>query len=276
MFILTKLPPLPPALNNLFNYLILISIITLPAQAKIIQRKMHMVCQEHESAYWDGSKGVCCDGNVYQPDTENTSFACCPTGKEVSIVQGKENLNHCCSEGQKAYWNGSSAQCCATATHQIVTNYISGQTDTAYACCEIKEDTYSERIDTEFDEKYTNSFTGYTVAGAINNSCCGGYSAIRAERLTNSSGKLQAFDDYSSSYKIRENGGVYYCAEETDWLDSLISEARREKGMYISDSKYCISYDTIHNGTIFSSYTECRCSDKDDPRVSSTATFCDL
>ncbi len=92
MFILTKLPPLPPALNNLFNYLILFSIITLPAQAKIIQRKMHMICQEHESAYWDGAKGVCCDGTVYQPDTEDTSYACCPTGKEVSIVQGKELL----------------------------------------------------------------------------------------------------------------------------------------------------------------------------------------
>ena len=99
MFTLTKLTPPPPVL--LFNLTICLCF-SLPVQAKIIQRKMHMVCQEHESAYWDGSKGVCCDGTVYQPDTEDTSYACCPTGKEVSIVQGKENLNYCCSEGQIA------------------------------------------------------------------------------------------------------------------------------------------------------------------------------
>ena len=61
MFTLTKLTP--PPLVLLINLTICLCF-SLPVQAKIIQRKMHMVCQEHESAYWDGSKGVCCDKSL--------------------------------------------------------------------------------------------------------------------------------------------------------------------------------------------------------------------
>ena len=94
MFILTKITPLPPALNNLFKYLILFSIITLPAQAKIIQRKMHMVCQEHESAYWDGSKGVCCDKSIKQVANENR-YACCEEWQNAYLYN---NAVICCNE----------------------------------------------------------------------------------------------------------------------------------------------------------------------------------
>ena len=204
---------------------------------------MHMVCQEHESAYWDGSKGVCCDGNVYQPDTEDTSYACCPTGKEVSIVQGKENLNHCCSEGQKAYWNGSSAQCCATTTHQIVTNYRSGQTDTAYACCETKED------DVYDNGRAIISWTGYTIAGAVNGSCCSSYTSYAED----DGSYVKASYDVS----IRQNGGVYYCA-----YTGIINGVG---DVYVSDNKVCSTGDwgaTVH---------DCRCSDSGDPQSNGTS-----
>ena len=207
-----------------------------------------MVCQEHESAYWDGSKGVCCDGTVYQPDIEDTSYACCPTGKEVSIVQGKENLNQCCSEGQKAYWNGSSAQCCATATHQIVTNYINGVEDAGYACCEVKEDYSKTYYDGDITE--TDYYSGYSIAGAVNGKCCGGYASI-------------TYADYgqsTNSHAVRQNGGVYYCASE------LTSETDKE--YYESDSKFC--HDTYMDQELL--YKDCFCSDSGDPR---NGTTCD-
>ena len=251
MFILTKLPPLPPALNNLFNYLILFSIITLPAQAKIIQRKMHMICQEHESAYWDGSKGVCCDGNVYQPDTEDTSYACCPTGKEVSIVQGKENLNHCCSEGQKAYWNGSSAQCCDTTTHKLVKNYKNGVGEAGYACCEIKEDEITS------DGPDESASTGWTVIGAANGSCCGGYTSYQNSIY----GTIEL--QRTSTYTIRQNGEIYYCALEQ--TSSMYGELQQED-VYVSDSQFCKYFPQNGGETIIN----CTCSDSGDPRNGSS------
>ena len=241
-----------------------------------------MICQEHESAYWDGSKGVCCDGNVYQPDTEDTSYACCPTGKEVSIVQGKENLNHCCSEGQKAYWNGSSAQCCATATHQIVTNYISGQTETAYACCETKED--ERRVNGPYNYggtlyvTDTNTSTGYTIAGAVNGSCCGGYtssSLTTDEYYTDSPQTNHGACGTESEYAVYENGGTYYCASSYvhQASGSTFSGAGKsgcgwtngEGKRYLSASKYCTIVD-------FEPW-ECKCSSSGDPKNAST--WCD-
>ena len=215
---------------------------------------MHMICQEHESAYWDGAKGVCCDGSVYQPDIEDTSYACCPTGKEVSIVQGKENLNHCCSEGQKAYWNGSSAQCCATATHQIVTNYISGQTDTAYACCETKEDEISS------DELRSEYLTGYTMAGAVNGTCCGGYTQHDLEDIDPT---LVYYWNYS--YQILENGGIYYCA--TNWESGMKysgSITEQYRGTYESPSKFC-AYE-------YEELDYCKCKSSGDPKNGSNCS----
>ena len=201
-----------------------------------------MVCQEHESAYWDGSKGVCCDGTVYQPDIEDTSYACCPTGKEVSIVQGKENLNQCCSEGQKAYWNGSSAQCCATATHQIVTNYINGVEDAGYACCEVKEDYSKTYYDGDITE--TDYYSGYSIAGAVNGKCCGGYASI-------------TYADYgqsTNSHAVRQNGGVYYCASNYNRVDLYTGDETRT---YVSNSQVCYG---IGHG-----YEYCYCTTTGDP-----------
>ncbi len=235
---------------------------------------MYMVCQEHESAYWDGEKGVCCDGKVYIKDTEDTSYACCTTGYEVSIVQGKENLNHCCPEGQTAYWNGSAAQCCTTATHQIVTDYINGQSETAYACCETKEDVSiiiddfvcNPADDPDYcKEDGLTTKTNFTLVGAANGSCCGGYETTEDYYQAFSSGHDDK-DNYS--YSIRQNGGSFYCAVEREFLSYSVNSSHKTflqylKKTYVNDSQYC-DIELTEDGTVIESY--CYCSSKGDPK----------
>ena len=217
-----------------------------------------MICQEHESAYWDGAKGVCCDGSVYQPDIEDTSYACCPTGKEVSIVQGKENLNHCCSEGQKAYWNGSSAQCCATSTHQIVTNYINGQTETAYACCKVEEDKSWTQTDSS-DCTSIYHLSGYSVVGAVDGNCCGGYTQDNVK-----SNAPDLVQNTTYSYQILENGGVYYCPLiEKKEITNSTGTTEEHRYVYESPSKRCL----YAYGRLMS----CKCSSRGDP---ANGSFC--
>ena len=157
MFILTKITPPPPVL--LVNLTICLCF-SLPAQAKIIQRKMHMVCQEHESAYWDGSKGVCCDGNVYQKD-EN-KYACCPTNQFVKNVSGSpyqtccandylsgyilDDVVMCCSNDPNA--DGQNKQCCTnggewTLTQQTGSCTCSLEEESVVGDINIKTTTYS-------------------------------------------------------------------------------------------------------------------------------------
>ena len=72
---------------------------------------MHMVCQEHETAYWDGSKGVCCDGNVYQKD-EN-EYACCPTNQFVKNVSGSPYQTCCANDYLSGYILDDAVMCCS-------------------------------------------------------------------------------------------------------------------------------------------------------------------
>ena len=196
-----------------------------------------MVCQEHESAYWDGSKGVCCD-------------------KTVMKAMGGDNHYACCENEQTAYWNGSSALCCDTATNAIVTNYINGQTDTAYACCETKEDE-DKRYSSDLSIRILSN-TGWTVAGAVNGSCCGGWTneSIKEYDINHDNSLME--DEFTSySYSVRQNGGVYYCGE-----GSRLSSYEYLYGInsYVNDGKYCFTMITEHETT------SCWCSNKGDPR----------
>ena len=182
-----------------------------------------MVCQEHESAYWDGSKGVCCD-------------------KTVMKAMGGDNHYACCENEQTAYWNGSSALCCDTATNAIVTNYINGQTDTAYACCETKEDE-DKRYSSDLSIRILSN-TGWTVAGAVNGSCCGGWTneSIKEYDINHDNSLME--DEFTSySYSVRQNGGVYYCGE-----GSRLSSYEYLYGInsYVNDGKYCFTMITEH------------------------------
>lgn len=95
---------------------------SIPVNARTIQRQAYKVCQAHESAYWDGSKAVCCD-------------------KAVMEVVGKEDRYGCCESGHAAYWNGSGVACCEKSDERPVKS--SENTDTGevqYQCC--KGDAY--------------------------------------------------------------------------------------------------------------------------------------
>ena len=135
MFTLTKLTPPPPVL--LFNLTICLCF-SLPAQAKIIQRKMHMVCQEHESAYWDGSKGVCCDKTIKQVANENR-YACCEEWQNAYLYN---NAVVCCNEDPNTTPNNL---CCTKQNEKAYTYdywyeviFGSGSTgiiETRTSCC---------------------------------------------------------------------------------------------------------------------------------------------
>ncbi len=94
---------------------------------------MHMVCEEHEEAYWNGSKGVCCNGNIYQK-AEN-EYACCPVGQFVKNISGSsyqiccaedylsgyilDDVVMCCSNNPNAA--GQEKQCCTNGGEWILT-----------------------------------------------------------------------------------------------------------------------------------------------------------
>ena len=133
MFTLTKLTPPPPVL--LINLTICLCF-SLPAQAKIIQRKMHMVCQEHETAYWDGSKGVCCDKSIKQVANENR-YACCEEWQNAYLYN---NAVVCCNEDPNTTPNNL---CCTKQNEKAYTyDYWyedvygnSGIMETYTSCC---------------------------------------------------------------------------------------------------------------------------------------------
>ncbi len=135
MFTLTKLTPPPPVL--LFNLTICLCF-SLPVQAKIIQRKMHMVCQEHESAYWNGSKGVCCDKSIKQVANENR-YACCEEWQNAYLYN---NAVVCCNEDPNTTPNNL---CCTKQNEKAYTYdywyeviFGSGSTgiiETRTSCC---------------------------------------------------------------------------------------------------------------------------------------------
>ncbi len=199
MFTLTKLTPPPPALNNLFKYLILLSILTLPVHAKTIHRQAYKVCEAQE----------------------------------------------------EAYWNGSSAQCCDTTTHKLVKNYKDGVGEAGYACCEIKEDKITS------DGPDESASTGRTVIGAANGSCCGGYTSYQNSIY----GTIEV--QRTSTYTIRQNGEIYYCALEQ--TSSMYGELQQED-VYVSDSQFCKYFPQNGGETI----VNCTCSDSGDPRNGSS------
>ena len=244
--------------------------LSVPGHGKIIERKMHMVCQEHEEAYWNGSTGVCCDGEAYLTDSSADSqvYACCATDKEVSVVEGAPKKQHCCPKGQKAYWNGSSVGCCSTEAHKIVKNYKDGVGEAGYACCEILQEKYKEYDWYENLPPDIVTSKNYTIVGAVRGVCCGGYQDFI--ELSKSYDQMTHHDYYV--YSIRQNGGIYYCATDftmytTDYEDKERDIYEAEK--YINDSTYC--YKDYNGG----GYCECSISDSGDPQSSSNKKYID-
>ena len=157
-----------------------------------------------------------------------------------------------CQTNEEAYWNGSSAQCCDATTHKLVKNYKNGVGEDGYACCEIKKDTSSQH--------------NWTIVGAVNSNCCGGYFN------QDESGSEASDYIYSQKqdYQIRKNGGVYYCGEEfTLTIERPLSNEKViHEEYYESDTKYCIKelFYQFYYSDIPSESGYCLSSDKGDPK----------
>ena len=135
-----------------------------------------------------------------------------------------------------------------------VTNYDSAGNNIGKVCCEVEAD-YENNSSGNIYETRSN----YKVDGAINGSCCGGYSDWREWFV--SGGERYDREISSSKYKIWVNGGVTYCG-----IDTLTWRAKNENCpeinvKYFSASKWCQA-----NGQC-SPYTyNCSCSETGDPQ----------
>ncbi|MBO7332818.1 MAG: hypothetical protein J6U64_04060, partial [Alphaproteobacteria bacterium] len=174
-------------------------------------------CEEGSTAYWNGSSAQCCSGKPYQSGIDqsgNPTYGCCagdtaenPTHKVAETAVGAPNGEGACCDiatyGTKpsAYWTGSSAQCCAgEAKPKLdgsgyeccpvadscpdgstpVTNYKDNVGACGKVCCEVKADIYNDLSDG--DGPAFSKQLDYEVAGAVNGSCCGGYTKGEYER----------------------------------------------------------------------------------------------
>ena len=175
-----------------------------------------------------------------------------------------------CKTNKEAYWNGSSAQCCDTTTHELVKNYTNGIGENGYACCQFEEDGITEEryndVTQELTYRYTQS--GWMSAGAINGSCCGGYT-IGEEKDYSPGGEEEFY--HSRSYTINQNGGVYYCAKNvtTKYINNPDLETFNGyiyTTQYTNDGEYCIETKHYRKGELDSSPPkECCTSTKGDP-----------
>ena len=151
-----------------------------------------------------------------------------------------------CKSHEEAYWNGSSAECCDTSQKEyiLVPNHVNGIGESGYACCEVK--------------KNGSGYSGWTVVGAVNGSCCSGWTSYY--NLSSPEPNVTIINSSSSDFQIRQNGGVYYCASDhrtTYIVDGQVIQD--EETVYISDNKWCW-------GKPGAAYGYCITSDSGDPQ----------
>ena len=126
----------------------------------------------------------------------NSTCECTKCEDEFEVVDGKCVKNDC-PTGQKS-----------------VTNYDSAGNNIGTTCCEVKAD-YSTS---------TWSYQNYSVVGAINGTCCGGYSIANSETSSK-----------TASYSIRINETAF-CGTEYEFDD----DGYRPSWKYLSKDKYCV------------------------------------
>lgn len=224
----------------------------------------------------NGEQSCCArgeDGSVPKGYWNGSSVGCCYNGKVVSVLDAPNNQEACCDTetygaNPTAYWNGGSAICCkgeaakkddgtyvccpieeCSDGQELVTNYVDGIGACGKVCCEVKED-WSEYWDWEGFMRYSS---GWTVSGAVNGKCCGGY--------TLGSGSMPD-QFFTFSFNIRNNDG-YYCGESME-ASSLTGEYPCNVWYYESDSKYCVG--VVGGCATDGDEMYCTCSSKGDPQ----------
>ena len=78
------------------------SFLTCSTEARLIQRQAYMICKTDEVAFWNGSSGQCCRGDIFKA-LETNNYQCCETPNVISTVLGNPYLKACCPPGQTPY-----------------------------------------------------------------------------------------------------------------------------------------------------------------------------
>ena len=181
---------------------------------------MHMVCQEHESAYWDGSKGVCCDKSI----------------KQVA----NENRYACCEEWQNAYLYNNAVVCCNEDPNTTPNNL----------CCTGRledgrlEKAYKSDLTIHFITKINGSYSSSTTSASA--ACC-------YNDLTNSPSEYSTRpEEYGGPYIVGRlccRSGAPYYGPSTDfgggWIDYACYQGQPE---LVGDTDHQKLYDYCPNG----------------------------
>ncbi|MBO7332908.1 MAG: hypothetical protein J6U64_04515 [Alphaproteobacteria bacterium] len=197
-------------------------------------------------------KYACCEGDTAEnPTQKKVSVLDAPNGEEACCDIATYGSN------PTAYWNGSSAVCCKGEAKKktdgtyvccsVVETCPDGSTPTpnhvddiegtcGSICCKVKADVYSdecegsegifegdcsseciEQTNSEVCMHFEREQSGYVVVGAVNGSCCGGYTSESNSQTDYwEDGWVDeiSWSSTSTAYTIKNNNGGYYCADD--------------------------------------------------------------
>lgn len=207
-----------------------------------------------EGIHIDSKGNITCDVEC----TENekcTPAGCC--GLKDEVYTDENDKKRCCAGEVK--WRSSDAVqvCCPIPEkcpegQELVTNYIDEIGACGKVCCTKKAD--------------EGGSTNYTLAGAVNGSCCGAYQSASSSTIECDSTGSCLGNSFSSTntVSVRINGGVPYCAiSNTNTISNPDgSVAGVYSSTYVSDNKFC---DVAKTGDGEVYQNACMCSSKGDP-----------
>lgn len=210
----------------------------------------------------------CCPkGSIVYDALSTKCLMTCPENASTDVVEGNQMGNSVCYCNEGFKWNSETGGCekvntCADG-QVSVTNYDSAGNNIGTTCCEVKED-YTATHDEGAGTTGTLSKKGYTVTGAINGTCCGGYAIEDYYYTDTATGSTTCNPDLnlhsgclSLSYQVFVNGGKAYCGQSvTAWKELEHTTVNLYK-RYISSSKVC--------RTVGEPIPMCTCSTSGDP-----------
>ena len=209
-----------------------------------------------------GSNGICTNGACSEcssPMVANADGTACECPAKGANCKTQNSLTCECDVCEDGFQKNAAGECVEAnpcGEGQVaVTNYDSAGNDIGTACCETKADYENNYSGNNYESK-----SNYKVVGAINASCCAGYSDEKEWYV--SGGERHYVQISTFNYKIRVNGNIAYCA--LSGINGTIN-ARLE---YESDSKFC-NYDT-DTGDV----NICFCAPSGDPASSSEKYPC--
>ena len=189
------------------NYICVCPMINTPNECQEVQKingcdvlvnKTNATCRTNGFC----SNGACTECTL--PKVVNTAKNGCECPKIANCKEYNDSTCECkkCEDGFEVVDGKCVKNDCPTG-QKSVTNYDSAGNNIGTTCCEVKADSSSTSYG------MTSTYSDYTVGGALNGSCCGGFTKTVQK---NSSDVLKS--TIENTYTIRTNGGVAYCAKE--------------------------------------------------------------